>query len=197
MKSSTPPSDRRHNRHSSEGSSFNDTGNNAANSAATAANTAASSSLPMTRLDHTTSTPPTHPNRLIPQPSPPSSSPTKNTVSPYQRSTSQDPSPSRPGSVASSPKSTISSQHSFNEKNLNNIHLTRISSPEHLSSLPPEFLTGDPHRPLLHVDEAGHEYRYFLNPMRKAVFFILLVEMLERFSFYGINYTTTAYLTGE
>jgi len=33
--------------------------------------------------------------------------------------------------------------------------------------------------------------------MKKAVFFILLVEMLERFSFYGINYTTTAYLTGE
>lgn len=33
--------------------------------------------------------------------------------------------------------------------------------------------------------------------MKQAVFFILLVEMLERFSFYGINYTTTAYLTGE
>eukprot|EP00970_Alexandrium_tamarense_P016718 scaffold7192_cov203-Alexandrium_tamarense.AAC.4 len=33
--------------------------------------------------------------------------------------------------------------------------------------------------------------------MKKAVIFILLVEMLERFSFYGINYTTTAYLTGE
>jgi len=47
------------------------------------------------------------------------------------------------------------------------------------------------------VDEAGHEYHYYLNPMKKAVFFILLVEMLERFSFYGINYTTTAYLTGE
>jgi len=29
------------------------------------------------------------------------------------------------------------------------------------------------------------------------VVYILLVEMLERFSFYGINYTTTAYLTGE
>ena len=33
--------------------------------------------------------------------------------------------------------------------------------------------------------------------MKQAVFFILLIEMLERFSFYGINYTTTAYLTGE
>lgn len=47
------------------------------------------------------------------------------------------------------------------------------------------------------MDEAGNEYRYYLNPMKKAVLFILLVEMLERFSFYGINYTTTAYLTGE
>jgi len=80
---------------------------------------------------------------------------------------------------------------------LNNIHLTRISSPEHLASLPPEFLTNDAERPLLHVDEAGNEYHYYLNPMQKSVFFILLVEMLERFSFYGINYTTTAYLTGE
>jgi POT family proton-dependent oligopeptide transporter len=33
--------------------------------------------------------------------------------------------------------------------------------------------------------------------MTQSVILILLVEMLERFCFYGINYTTTAYLTGE
>jgi POT family proton-dependent oligopeptide transporter len=77
------------------------------------------------------------------------------------------------------------------------VHLTSISSPDHLRHLTPDFLSGDADRPLLHVDESGHEYTYYLNPMRNSVLFILMVEMLERFSFYGINYTTTAYLTGE
>ena len=75
--------------------------------------------------------------------------------------------------------------------------LTRVASPSQLVALPPELLSGDADRPLLHVDEAGNEYKYYLDPMRRAVFFILLVEMLERFSFYGINYTATAYLTGQ
>lgn len=77
------------------------------------------------------------------------------------------------------------------------VHLTRISSPSQLKALPEEFMSSDPDRPLLHVDECDNEYHYYLDPMRRAVFFILLVEMLERFSFYGINYTMTAYLTGE
>ncbi|KAL3904580.1 MAG: hypothetical protein SGILL_010011, partial [Bacillariaceae sp.] len=33
--------------------------------------------------------------------------------------------------------------------------------------------------------------------MTYSVIFILLVELLERFSFYGINYTQTAFLTGQ
>jgi POT family proton-dependent oligopeptide transporter len=77
------------------------------------------------------------------------------------------------------------------------VHLTRISSRDHLPHLTPDLLSDDPARPLLHVDGAGNEYTYYLNPMRDSVLFILAVEMLERFSFYGINYTTTAYLTGE
>ncbi|KAL7539384.1 hypothetical protein ACHAXR_011100 [Thalassiosira sp. AJA248-18] len=193
------PTDRRHSRHTSEGSSFSYGSANAA--ANTANNNTSSPAIPMTRLDHN-QPPPTHPNRLIPAPSPTTSSsgnnnsPTKK--SPFQRSppSSQDPSPL--SSRRPSPSSSIPSSPAIAAANdLNNIHLTRISSPSHLSSLPPEFLTNDPDRPLLHVDEGGHEYHYFLNPMKKAVFFILLVEMLERFSFYGINYTTTAYLTGE
>lgn len=76
------------------------------------------------------------------------------------------------------------------------MHLTRISDPSHLKGLPQDFLSLDPERPLLHIDEKGNEYKYFLEPMKMSVIFILFVEMLERFSFYGINYTTTAYLTG-
>mmetsp|Transcript_35744 Transcript_35744/g.58235 ORF Transcript_35744/g.58235 Transcript_35744/m.58235 type:complete len:744 (+) Transcript_35744:68-2299(+) len=191
------PTDRQHSRHTSEGSSYSNI-NNANNNNASTATTSSSLSVPMTRLDnHPTPPPPTHPNRLIPPP-PSGSSPTKNGGPSYSSSTS------RTGSVASSTSnSNVSSSNqksTINDSpnnNLNNIHLTRISSPSHLASLPPEFLTNDAERPLLHVDEAGNEYHYFLNPMKKAVFFILLVEMLERFSFYGINYTTTAYLTGE
>ena len=54
-----------------------------------------------------------------------------------------------------------------------------------------------PDRPLRHVDDStGQEYYYSLNPMSYAVIFILLVELFERFSFYGIYYTQTLFLTG-
>ncbi|KAL9184984.1 hypothetical protein ACHAXT_002761 [Thalassiosira profunda] len=199
-----PPTDqRRHSRHISADGSFNYPSD--------AASSAAAAALPKARLDQQpqmqmqTRPPPSHPNRLAPSPAAasPAGSPVKATHSrsnSYQRSPSQDAAPSRsgsrPGSVASSPMSTTS-QFSAIDGGLEGVHLTRISSPEHLSSLPPEFLSNDARKPLLHVDEQGHEYHYFLNPMKRAVFFILLLEMLERFSFYGINYTTTAYLTGQ
>lgn len=51
-------------------------------------------------------------------------------------------------------------------------------------------------RPLRHVDEAGQVSTYALRPMLYSVIFILLVELLERFSFYGVNYTQTSFLTG-
>ena len=162
----------------------------------------------MTRRDQHHDQP--HPNRLIPQPPPssstqqpsPSSSPSIiKTTSSYQRSSpsaAQDPSRRASSSVQSSPISLSSTSSKTNNTNLDNIHLTRISSPSHLTSLPAEFLSNDIERPLLHVDvQSGYTYKYYLNPMKQAVFFILLIEMLERFSFYGINYTTTAYLTGE
>jgi POT family proton-dependent oligopeptide transporter len=47
------------------------------------------------------------------------------------------------------------------------------------------------------MDEYGHTYHYYLNPMTSSVIMILLIEMLERFCFYGINYTTTSFLTGQ
>jgi hypothetical protein len=100
------------------------------------------------------------------------------------------------------------------------IHLTSVSTIEQLQYLPLVFLSSKPanthsnnasnpnnptssamtaydDRPLVHIDEHGHEYTYYLKPMTQSVLYILLIEMMERFAFYGINYTTTAYLTGE
>ena len=51
-------------------------------------------------------------------------------------------------------------------------------------------------RPLRHVDESGNEFFYSLKPMKYSVVFILLVELFERFAFYGIYYTQTLFLTG-
>jgi proton-dependent oligopeptide transporter, POT family len=72
-----------------------------------------------------------------------------------------------------------------------------VSSEEQLEQLPSECLSGDVIRPLQHFGEDGAVSTYALRPMFYSVIFILLVELLERFAFYGINYTQTSYLTGE
>ena len=75
-----------------------------------------------------------------------------------------------------------------------------VSRIDQLSSLPLVCLNQNPktkkERPLRHVDEYGNVSTYALSPMTYSVFFILLVELLERFSFYGLNYTMTSFLTG-
>eukprot|EP00980_Cylindrotheca_fusiformis_P003157 scaffold721_cov131-Cylindrotheca_fusiformis.AAC.47 len=71
-----------------------------------------------------------------------------------------------------------------------------IGTEEQLALLPEECLSGNKRRPLRHVTENGQEYTYALQPMFYSVIFILLVELLERFSFYGVNYTQTSFLTG-
>ena len=73
---------------------------------------------------------------------------------------------------------------------------TNVSKPQQLDKLPQECLSGDSSRPLQHCDDKGTISRYALNPMTYSVVFILSVELLERFSFYGVNYTQTSYLTG-
>ena len=73
---------------------------------------------------------------------------------------------------------------------------TDVCTTDQLKGLPPECLSGDPRYPLRHEDEEQNEYTYHLTPMFYSVIFILIVELLERFSFYGINYTQTLYLTG-
>lgn len=71
-----------------------------------------------------------------------------------------------------------------------------VCTEEQLESLPDECLSGDPLHPLLFTDSTGDTYKYHLNPMAYSVICILVVELLERFAFYGINYTQAAYLTG-
>ncbi|KAL3930798.1 MAG: hypothetical protein SGBAC_011607 [Bacillariaceae sp.] len=73
---------------------------------------------------------------------------------------------------------------------------SNICTTEQLALVPKECLSGDHERPLLHVDASGRKSKYSLQPMRYSVMFILMVELLERFSFYGYYYTLTLYLTG-
>ena len=55
----------------------------------------------------------------------------------------------------------------------------------------------DIHRPLVHVDAQGNYYTHALNPLKYSVFLILILELLERFSFYGLYMSQTNYLTGS
>ena len=72
-----------------------------------------------------------------------------------------------------------------------------MSTEEQLKLLPPECISGDKDRPLRHVDEWDEVSHHALQPMFYSVIYILMVELLERFSFYGINYTQTSFLTGD
>lgn len=71
-----------------------------------------------------------------------------------------------------------------------------VSTQAQLDDLPDECLSDSSTKPLRHVDEKGNEYFYALRPMMYSVVFILAVETIERFSFYGVYYTQTFYLTG-
>jgi dipeptide/tripeptide permease len=81
-----------------------------------------------------------------------------------------------------------------------------VQSMEQLQHLPIECLnkgendssdvTIDSQRPLRHVDDRGKVYTYLLRP-NNIIALILVVEMMERFSYYGVYYTQTLYLTGE
>eukprot|EP00934_Nitzschia_sp_Nitz4_P008441 Nitzschia sp. Nitz4//scaffold4_size323378//111435//113603//NITZ4_000648-RA/size323378-processed-gene-0.274-mRNA-1//1//CDS//3329553363//8431//frame0 len=73
---------------------------------------------------------------------------------------------------------------------------TNISTVEQLETIPEFCLSGNKERPLRHVNEKGDVSMYALKPMYYSVIFILLVELLERFTFYGVQYTQTSFLTG-
>ena len=94
-----------------------------------------------------------------------------------------------------SPRPPTSPYSSLN-KPLDDDLPNNVSSEEQLAKLPDFCISSNKERPLRHVSEMGEVYHYALKPMFYSVIFILLVELLERFSFYGINYTQTAFLTG-
>lgn len=101
-----------------------------------------------------------------------------------------------------SKNSTTTSHNNLNGAAHKIIHVedqtipNNVSSMEQVKALPPEFKSLDKDRPLQHTNDRGETFKYSLNPLRYSVLFILMVELLERFSFYGINYTQTSFLTG-
>lgn len=77
-------------------------------------------------------------------------------------------------------------------------HPTNVDTTEQLEGLPEEYLSDDPRRPLLYTDTyCGSKYKYALKPLFYSTVFILLIEGLERFSYYGIVNTQTPYLVGQ
>jgi hypothetical protein len=100
----------------------------------------------------------------------------------------RNPVSSKPGSRAASPMGSTSFEDDVP---------TNVNTIEQLKDLPEECLSGDPIRPLQHFDEDGKVNHYALQPMVYSVFMILLMEGVERFAFYGLEYTQTSYLTGS
>lgn len=72
-----------------------------------------------------------------------------------------------------------------------------VATKADLEIVPREYLNEeDERRPIKYSDKNGSTYTYALKPMLYSVIFILIVECLERFSYYGIDFTQTAFLTG-
>lgn len=72
-----------------------------------------------------------------------------------------------------------------------------IGTAAQLASVPDKFLSNDPKRPLQYMDDDGSVYTYSLRPLFYSVVFILLIELLERFSYYGLTNTQLEYLVGH
>ena len=73
---------------------------------------------------------------------------------------------------------------------------SNVNTAENLEGVPVKFLSGDNKCPLLSMDAAGNQYKHYLTPMIKSAMFILVVEGLERFCFYGVSFTQTSFMLG-
>ena len=71
-----------------------------------------------------------------------------------------------------------------------------INSEEKLSAVPDKYLSNDSKRPLLLVNADGSQSKYALNPLLYCGLFILVIELLERFSYYGLLNSQLEYLVG-
>ncbi|GKY96342.1 hypothetical protein MPSEU_000593900 [Mayamaea pseudoterrestris] len=89
----------------------------------------------------------------------------------------------------------MSNHHSFYKPN--DELPSNVSTLDQLASLPDDCKNdSDTIRPLRHVNEHGLVVHYSLSPMKYSVSIILLVELMERLTFYSVFYTLTMYLTG-
>ena len=61
---------------------------------------------------------------------------------------------------------------------------TDVNTKDKLSRVPEKYLSDDPKRPLLQINADGSVFKYALNPLLYCVLFILVIELLERFSYY-------------
>ena len=71
-----------------------------------------------------------------------------------------------------------------------------VNSVEQLDLVPDTYLSDDPKRPLKY-EVNGAVHKFALKPLFYSVIFILLVEAIERLSYYGVSYTATSYFTGH
>lgn len=71
-----------------------------------------------------------------------------------------------------------------------------VKSKEQLVNIPEKYLSNDPKRPLQQINADGSISKYALNPLLYCVLFILVIELLERFSFYGLQNSQLEYLVG-
>lgn len=80
---------------------------------------------------------------------------------------------------------------------MSDLRSSSIGTEAQLASVPDKFLSNDPKRPLQYMDDDGSVYTYSLRPLFYSVVFILLIELLERFSYYGLTNTQLEYLVGH
>jgi len=72
-----------------------------------------------------------------------------------------------------------------------------VRTHDQLALLPEKYLSSDPKRPLLLTTSKGEKFTYALRPLLYSVMAILIIEAMERMSFYSINNTEANYLTGK
>jgi len=72
-----------------------------------------------------------------------------------------------------------------------------VNTKDKLACLPEEFLSDTKDRPLKSMGKDGTVYYYALKPLLYSVFLILLIEGLERFAYYGIQFSETNYLVSR
>ena len=71
-----------------------------------------------------------------------------------------------------------------------------IVSKDQLATVPVEFLSSDPKRPLCFQDASGSLHFHSLRPFFYSAIFIVMLESFERFCYNGIMFSQEFYLTG-